>query len=160
MREPNSGAVARPGERPDPDDQPPTAAYNPEAESFGEAPPPTSDMAAVGGALTGADGAVYPLDRQYVIGRDPMIDEAVRRAAASPIVIPRDRHVSRVHARLNIEQGKVFVRDAGTPGGTFMAAPGAPDWVRVGQRPTELRPGWSLRIGERVLTFRTAQESH
>ncbi|WP_405490937.1 FHA domain-containing protein [Nocardia sp. NBC_00511] len=160
VREPNSGAVARPGERPDPDDQPPTAAYNPEAESFGEAPPPTSDMAAVGGALTGADGAVYPLDRQYVIGRDPMIDEAVRRAAASPIVIPRDRHVSRVHARLNIEQGKVFVRDAGTPGGTFMAAPGAPDWVRVGQRPTELRPGWSLRIGERVLTFRTAQESH
>ncbi|MTJ90332.1 hypothetical protein [Nocardia seriolae] len=59
------------------------------------------------GALTGAEGAVYPLDRPYVIGRDPMIDEAVRRAVASPIVIARDRHVSRVHARVFIENGLV-----------------------------------------------------
>ncbi|WP_157354906.1 FHA domain-containing protein [Nocardia terrae] len=154
--------VQRP-DRPDPDDQPPTAAYIPGVEGFDDSvplpavgqQPPTSTMAAVPGALASAEGAVYPLDRPYVIGRDPLIDEAVRRAVASPIVIARDRHVSRVHARVFIENGMVYVRDAGTPGGTFVAAPGAADWVRVGQRPMELKAGWSLRIGERILTYRT-----
>ncbi|WP_433565217.1 FHA domain-containing protein [Nocardia sp. CA-151230] len=162
---PDSGPPARRKDRPAPEDQPPTAAYSPGAEDIGEPgtraagpqPPATSAMAAAGGALTSTEGAVYPLDRPYVIGRDPMIDEAVRRAVASPIVIARDRHVSRVHARVFVENGLVYVRDAGTPGGTFVAAPGAADWVRVGQRPTELKAGWSLRIGERVLTYRTAQ---
>ncbi|MFE3190492.1 FHA domain-containing protein [Nocardia sp. NPDC059240] len=168
-----SNTPARRAGRPDPEDQPPTAAYSPEADAPEEPrargagpalpiaaaqpatpPPTTSTLAAVGGALTGTGGEVYPLDRPYVIGRDPMIDEAVRRAVASPIVIARDRHVSRVHARVFIENGLVYVRDAGTPGGTFVAAPGAADWVRVGQRPTELPIGWSLRIGERILTYR------
>ncbi|MGW4117587.1 FHA domain-containing protein [Nocardia sp. NPDC004711] len=162
---PDSGRPAGRKDRPAPEDQPPTAAYSPGAEDIAEPgtratagpqPPATSAMAAAGGALTSTEGAVYPLDRPYVIGRDPMIDEAVRRAVASPIVIARDRHVSRVHARVFVENGLVYVRDAGTPGGTFVAAPGAADWVRVGQRPTELKAGWSLRIGERVLTYRTA----
>ncbi|WP_182434981.1 FHA domain-containing protein [Nocardia seriolae] len=111
----DSGAARRRADRPDPADQPPTAAYSPGAEALEEsaprgrgAPPPTTAAeAAVAGALTGAEGAVYPLDRPYVIGRDPMIDEAVRRAVASPIVIARDRHVSRVHARVFIENGLV-----------------------------------------------------
>ncbi|AYF74123.1 FHA domain-containing protein [Nocardia yunnanensis] len=145
--------------RPDPDDQPPTAAYVSDLEEAAPhaqaaAPPTTSAVPTADGVLTSAEGAVYPLDRPYVIGRDPMIDESVRRAVASPIVIARDRHVSRVHARVYIENGLVYVRDAGTPGGTFVAAPGAPDWVRVGQRAMELKVGWSLRIGEKVLTYR------
>lgn len=155
-----SSKPGRRDDRPNPEDQPPTAAYVAEVEeeprgASGPPPPTTSTMAAAGGALTSTEGAVYPLDRPYVIGRDPMIDEAVRRAVASPIVIARDRHVSRVHARVFIEHGLVYVRDAGTPGGTFVAAPGAADWVRVGQRPMELKVGWSLRIGERILTYRT-----
>ncbi|MEV6771742.1 FHA domain-containing protein [Nocardia sp. NPDC051030] len=160
-----------PVELPDPDDQPPTAAFDAEAAAFEdvsgprpptpgrarpvEPPPPTATMASVLGALTSADGAVYPMDRPYVIGRDPMSDESVRRAVASPIVIPRDRHVSRVHAYVFAENSLVFIQDAGTPGGTFIAAPGAQDWVRVAQRPVELKPGWSIRIGERILTYRT-----
>ncbi|MEC3915396.1 FHA domain-containing protein [Nocardia sp. CDC160] len=160
---PDSRPAGRRVDRPDPEDQPPTAAYIPGVEGFDSeavpavgTPPPTSTLAAAGGALASPEGAVYPLDRPYVIGRDPMIDEAVRRAVASPIVIARDRHVSRVHARVFIENGLVYVRDAGTPGGTFVAAPGAADWVRVGQRPMELKVGWSLRIGERILTYRTS----
>ncbi|MFF0631628.1 FHA domain-containing protein [Nocardia sp. NPDC004151] len=157
-------AASKPAERrddrPDPEEQPPTAAYVQEPEvaetRAGGGPPSTSTLAGPGASLTSAEGETYPLDRPYVIGRDPMIDEAVRRAVASPIVIARDRHVSRVHARVFIEKGQVFVRDAGTPGGTYVAAPGAADWVRVGQQPMELKAGWSLRIGERILTYRTA----
>ncbi|WP_067538864.1 FHA domain-containing protein [Nocardia crassostreae] len=146
-------------DRPDPDAQPPTAAFDAEAAAFEDVasgPQRAAGPAAqpVTGALTTSDGSVYPLDRPYVVGRDPMIDDAVRRAMAAPIVIPRNRHVSRVHAYVYVEGGTVFVRDAATPGGTFVAAPGAADWIRVGQRPIELKPGWSVRIGQRILTYR------
>jgi hypothetical protein len=107
------------------------------------------------GALVLEDGAAYPLDRPYVIGRSPMSDDSVRTAAASPISVPRDRHVSRVHAYVSLDRGKVYVRDASTPAGTFIAAPGADQWTRVGTAPIELPPGWSVRIGERILTYRT-----
>lgn len=105
------------------------------------------------GFLRSGDGAAYPLDRDYVIGRDPQRDDAVRRAAATAIVIRDDRHVSRVHAHLTIEGATVLVRDAGTPAGTFKAAPGSTDWARITSTPTELEPGWSLRVGEEILTY-------
>jgi pSer/pThr/pTyr-binding forkhead associated (FHA) protein len=105
------------------------------------------------GSLVRDDGAVHPLDRSYVIGREPLSDDSVRRALASPIVL-RDDQISRVHAHVSVTEGTVSVRDAGTPGGTFIAAPGAPEWQAVGVDPTELPPGWSLRVGTHVFTFR------
>jgi hypothetical protein len=112
----------------------------------------TSAQAAVAGELETDDGATFPMDRSYVIGRDPLRDETVRAAAASPIVL-RDPRISRVHAYVSVEAGTVLVRDAQTPGGTFIAAPGAADWTEIGSAPTELPLGWSLRIGERILTY-------
>ncbi|MFI1913606.1 FHA domain-containing protein [Nocardia sp. NPDC020380] len=147
---PQSTPAPQPAPAPQPSQASPA---EPAARSAGAAPMET--VAYQAGALVSPDGARYPLDRPYVIGRDPMIDDSVRRAQASPIVIPRDRHVSRVHAHLTVSGATVFVRDAGTPGGTFMAAPGAAEWMRVGQRPVELQRGWSLRIGERIFTYRT-----
>jgi hypothetical protein len=58
-----------------------------------------------------------------------------------------------VHAYVSVEGGAVCVRDAGTSGGTFIAAPAAKDWTRIGMTPTELEPGWSLRIGGLILTY-------
>ena len=113
----------------------------------------TSAIGTVGAVLESQDGAVYPLDRPYVIGRYPLGDDAVRNATASPIVMHNDNHISRVHAYVSIDRGAVFVRDAFTTGGTFIAAPGAKDWTRIGTTPTELEPGWSLRVGERILTY-------
>lgn len=114
----------------------------------------TSTFAPVAGALVADDGAVFVLDRPYVIGRDPSDDAAVRTAQASPIVVKNDQHVSRVHAYVTVEADTVFVRDAATPGGTFIAAPGAPSWTEIGSAPTRLEPGWSLRIGQRIMTYR------
>lgn len=105
------------------------------------------------GVLLAEDGATYPLDRPYVIGRGPSADESVRRATAAPIVLQRDRHISRVHAYVSVSNGKVFVRDAGTASGTFLATPDSPEWARVGRTPTELPPGGRIRISERVLTY-------
>lgn len=106
------------------------------------------------GTLILENGTAYPLDRPYVIGRGPQTDDSVRSATAAPIVIQRDRHVSRVHAYVSVDRGKVFVRDATATSGTFIAPPGADEWTRIGSSPTELRPGWSVRISERVLTYR------
>ena len=111
-------------------------------------------IAPVAGVLQTEDGAVYPLDRPYVIGRDPLGDDSVRNAQASPIVVPNDQHVSRVHAYVTINGGAVYVRDAATPAGTWIAAPGAKSWTEVGSAPAELAPGWSLRVGEKILTYR------
>ncbi|UGT65124.1 FHA domain-containing protein [Nocardia asteroides] len=104
------------------------------------------------GALL-VDGTAYPLDRPYVIGRGPQADDAVKAAVAAPLVLPRDRHVSRVHAYVDIDNGNVFVRDAGTGAGTFVAAPGTDEWARIGTDRTELPPGARVRISDRVLTY-------
>jgi FHA domain-containing protein len=126
-----------------------------EGEPTQERAVPVSEAAtalASGSVLVGDDGTVYPLDRAYVLGRDPAGDDAVRSAAASPIEVHNDRHVSRVHAYISIDGDMVRVRDASTPAGTFLAAPGAKEWTPVGTAPIELPVGSSLRIGERIFT--------
>ncbi|NKY59865.1 FHA domain-containing protein [Nocardia flavorosea] len=103
--------------------------------------------------LVAEDGTSYPLDRAYVIGRGPSVDESVRRKTAAPLVLQRDRHISRVHAYLSVDGGKVYLRDAGTAAGTFVSTPDEPRWTRIGQSPTELPPGGRIRISEQVLTY-------
>ena len=105
------------------------------------------------GALVFED-VIYPLDRGYVIGRNPSGDEAVRTGAAAPLTLPRDRHVSRVHAYVTLEGGVIYIRDAGTSGGTYIAAPGVEQWTRIGETAVELAPGWRMRLGQKILTHR------
>ncbi|MDR3661969.1 MAG: FHA domain-containing protein [Mycobacterium sp.] len=121
-----------------------------------QAPPPapaTMRARPVSGALTADDGAVYPLDRPYIIGRNPMIDPAAHSAAGSPISVPDDPQVSRVHAYVTVNGGLVMVRDARTVGGTYIAAPGDQVWTPVGEQPVELKPGCYLRVGQKILTY-------
>lgn len=106
------------------------------------------------GWLSSAEGPKVPLDRTYVLGRDPHHDSAVRDALASPITLADpDNLISRVHAVVTVEDGAVLVRDASSMSGTFVAAPGDGEWTRVGLAPTPLPPGWNLRIGARVFVF-------
>ncbi|MEV0062992.1 FHA domain-containing protein [Nocardia sp. NPDC050718] len=126
------------------------AAKRAEPVALGKSGPhPTSSR----GALVTEDGLSYPLDRPYVLGRNPSGDESVRAAAATPILIERDRLVSRVHAFVAPDRGKVFVREAPATSGTFFAAPDSERWSRVGTLPIELQPGWRLRINDFLLTY-------
>jgi hypothetical protein len=106
--------------------------------------------------LVADDGSRVPLDRAYVLGRDPRQDPAVQRGTASPVFIPDlEQTVSRVQTYVDVAGGVLTVLDAGSINGTHVAAPGDEEWTRLGADPFRLPPEWSLRIGRRVYTYVT-----
>jgi FHA domain len=114
----------------------------------------TEDLNEPVGHLLATDGLRIPLDRAYVVGREPEADPSVASGKATPVRLSDDENlISRVHTYIAVEDGRVQLRDASSANGTYVAAPGDESWTRVGEEPMELPPAWSMRVGNLVFTY-------
>jgi hypothetical protein len=97
------------------------------------------------------DGTTVAVDRPYVIGRQPP------RTDDTPLVIDDHEHsVSRVHARLRPDSGRVLISDTGSSNGTHLWDPSSSSWRRlaVGEQ-TVLPPQTYVAVGRRVFVYVT-----
>ncbi|MDQ6616091.1 MAG: FHA domain-containing protein, partial [Actinomycetota bacterium] len=111
------------------------------------------------GVIVFDDGTTFTLDADYVLGREPENDPSVISGDARPLALTDpDRTVSRVHAGLVLDGWSVKAVDRGSANGTFMAAPGEDSWAALTpNRPTTIKPGTRLRVGQRVFLFDSHQ---
>jgi len=110
------------------------------------------------GMLVLDDGAVFQLDRDYVIGRDPALDASVAVGKARPLRATDDAGtVSRTHARIQLDGWLVLVTDLGSTNGTRIRLPGqAADQALTPRVPAALVPGSLIDLGGRQVRY----ESH
>ena len=95
-------------------------------------------LVAVRGPLTG--------NRYQVQDGDEMI---IGRAESCSVQIP-DTEISRQHARVTLHNAGIWVQDAGSRNGVFI------NEKRI-VRPTELRPGGKLSIGDHAFILELAE---
>ncbi len=107
------------------------------------------------GYLVFDDGKTYKLDMDYVIGRNPGGHEAVQRGEARPLVFGADEDViSEVHARITLRDWDVLVSDCRSLYGTYVWAPGASAWERLGpETPVKLNAGSQVMLAQRGFMF-------
>lgn len=110
------------------------------------------------GVLVLDDGTTLPVDGDYVIGRDPGQDQSVAAGTARGLRVTDANHtVSRVHARIHLDQGRVLITDLGAANGTHVH-------LRDAQMPLLLEPhvpvpiqhGTRIFVGAPCLRFEQA----
>ena len=105
------------------------------------------------GVLLVDDGHGYVLDRDYVIGREPLLDDDVAAGRATPLPITdAEGSVSRLHLRVSLVGWRVEVRDLGSANGSVLYRAGGPRTLA----PVDvavLDPGARVGVGRRTVQF-------
>ncbi len=105
------------------------------------------------GVLLVDDGRGYLLDRDYVIGREPLLDDDVAAGRAAPLPITdAEGSVSRLHLRVSLVGWRVEVRDLGSANGSVLYRAGGPRALG----PLDvvlLDPGARVGVGRRSVQF-------
>jgi hypothetical protein len=105
------------------------------------------------GVLTLDDGTARPVERGWVLGRQPEGDQLVRSGRADPLALA-DPKVSRIHARMLPHGWDLILTDAGSTNGTWVCPPGRGRWsaVPVGAG-LRLAPGSRVAIGAHEIRY-------
>jgi hypothetical protein len=105
------------------------------------------------GVLLVDDGRGYLLDRDYVIGREPLLDGDVAAGRAAPLPIKdAGGSVSRLHLRVSLVGWRVEVRDLGSANGSVLYRASGPRALGPADA-VELDPGARVGVGRRSVQF-------
>ena len=105
------------------------------------------------GVLLVDDGRGYPLDRDYVIGREPLLDDDVAAGRAAPLpVTDAEGSVSRLHLRVSLVGWRVEVRDLGSANGSVLYRAAGPRALAPADA-VVLDPGARVGVGRRSVQF-------
>lgn len=107
------------------------------------------------GLLVFDNGASFSLDENYLLGREPDVDERVRAGQLRPLVLfDTSGVISRRHAEIRLEDWDVLLVDCGSANGTLVAEREATVWsALVPGQPIRMLPSMQVRIGERSFVF-------
>lgn len=111
------------------------------------------------GTLLADDGSVWGLADGYLIGTEPGTASDVQSGALKPISMRSgpNHSMAPVHAEVQLRGWSAYVVDRGAEGGTWLQAPGAQEWDKLGRNEQrELPNGSHVSCGGRVLTFLSA----
>jgi hypothetical protein len=105
------------------------------------------------GVLLVDDGRGYLLDRDYVIGREPLLDDDVAAGRATPLPITdAEGSVSRLHLRVSLVGWRVEVRDLGSANGSVLYRADGPRTLAPVDA-VVLDPGARVGVGRRSVQF-------
>jgi hypothetical protein len=107
------------------------------------------------GNLVLADGSMVALDRDIVIGRDPLSHEAVAAGRAKSVVVDDpELSVSRAHAEIRLDGWDAKISDCGSSNGTDVISPDSQVPIRLEPNQSmTLVPGSKLMLGKYTVTF-------
>ena len=107
------------------------------------------------GFLVFDDGSVFHLDHDYVLGRQPEVDEEVKAGTVRGLRLEDSGGtVSRAHAIVRLVGWNVTIADRKSQNGTLVAPKGSEQFVPVPRdQPITLVPGSRIQLGQRTLVY-------
>jgi hypothetical protein len=101
------------------------------------------------------DNSRFILDRDCVVGRDPLDCDAARSGLRAIRIDDRANRMSRAHLEIRRVDGRVFIIDRQSKN----RPAGQSQWIRIAPwKPIVWLPGMSVRIGSRILGLEAAGE--
>lgn len=112
------------------------------------------------GVLVLDDGMGFTLDRDYVVGREPVLDADVAAGLARPMrITDPDGTVSRLHLRVALVGWQVEVSDLGSANGSVLFPPAGPEVRLKPHEPVVIEPGTKVAVGRRKLEYHSYRSS-
>ncbi|MDQ1635444.1 MAG: hypothetical protein QOJ32_2253, partial [Frankiaceae bacterium] len=107
------------------------------------------------GFLVFDDGSVFHLDHDYVLGRQPEVDDEVKAGTVRGLRLDDSGGtVSRAHAIVRLVGWNVTIADRKSQNGTLVASKGSEQFVPVSrEQPVTLVPGSRIQLGQRTLVY-------
>jgi hypothetical protein len=112
------------------------------------------------GVLLLDDGTGFTLDKDYVVGREPVLDGDVAAGRARPLRIPDPGGtVSRLHLRISLIGWQVEVRDLNSSNGSLLQLPNGTEHRLLPGDSIFIQPGTKVIIGHRNIQYQSYRAS-